>query len=326
MQGCPSLFKQQTGTRAESRPSTYPTSLKRPSRKYTTRCCCPSENSCYDIVDTKQRNLNPTLNIKKKELPLSSSLELTIVLTFRLIAKRNPQQEYHMKIRFQFRYSYLTLIPRLLRPPNLAKIISRLHRPEPVDDEINGYLLVLDLLAYKFLNPFAIIVSYPYLGVAAIQDVGTMTRAVHPLVHHFRRARLAFGDVFPCRVIGDPECSHHIKRGSISRRLMIKIIIVVHILSLSHRYFRETAVQAKGIQTCFRSFLIHQIQHLLRRLGWIYGLLRIGGLLRIYGLLRIGRLLRIGNLVRWTFWRSIVALEPIQQIRSVIGCLFNRNL
>lgn len=123
-----------------------------------------------------------------------------------------------------------------------------------------------------------------------------MARTVHPLVHHFRRARLAFGDVFPCRVICDPECSHHIKRGSISRRLMIKIIIVVHILSLSHCYFRETAVQAKGIQACFRSFLIHQIQDLLLRLGWIGGLLRIGRLLRI------GGLLRIYGLIRWAFY------------------------
>lgn len=48
---------------------------------------------------------------------------------------------------------------------------------------------------------------------------------------------------------------------------MIEIIIVIHILRFGHGHFRKPAIHAKGLQARFRSFLIHQIQHLLRELG-----------------------------------------------------------
>lgn len=60
-------------------------------------------------------------------------------------------------------------------------------------------------LTGKFLNPLVVIISNSDLREAGVQDVGTMPGTVHPLVHHFRRALLAFGDVFSCRVVADPE-------------------------------------------------------------------------------------------------------------------------
>lgn len=52
------------------------------------------------------------------------------------------------------------------------------------------------------------------LGKACIQDVGSMSRGIHPTVHNLRRCAVAVCNVFSRRGVANTEITHHIQRGS----------------------------------------------------------------------------------------------------------------
>ena len=46
-------------------------------------------------------------------------------------------------------------------------------------------------------------ISYADGGEVCIEDIGSVTGAVHPAVHHFLRTSLTVGDVFTCTAVAD---------------------------------------------------------------------------------------------------------------------------
>ena len=55
------------------------------------------------------------------------------------------------------------------------------------------------------------------MSKAAAQNIRSVARAIHPVVHDLLGSRLAFSDILASGFIGDLKLFHHIEWGAVGR-------------------------------------------------------------------------------------------------------------
>ena len=96
----------------------------------------------------------------------------------------------------------------------------------------NCDVVYVGALSDEHLRPVVAALNIPHADLleTAVEDVGAVTRGIHPAVDHALRCTVAHGDILTCGAVFDPELLHHVKRRSVGGGCVAEIAFIVHIL------------------------------------------------------------------------------------------------
>ena len=118
-------------------------------------------------------------------------------------------------------------------------------------------------LTDKFLRPVVSEIPDPDLFEIGVQNIGTVTAGVHPGVHDGLGRFLPIRDVLPGSAISQSERADHLKRRSVRRAGVGKIMVVGHILRFVARYARQLPVRGERLKAFLRARLVDKTDDLV---------------------------------------------------------------
>lgn len=103
------------------------------------------------------------------------------------------------------------------------------------------------LFSDELLSPVVAVfhISNTDMREVRVHNVFSVAFTVHPSFDNFLRRFLAFRDVFSGSAVCDAEFLHHVKWRTVSRAVVIKVIVIFHILRFRAGNLAQFFIQSK---------------------------------------------------------------------------------